>query len=286
MQIHPESLRTQLHLPPLCTMASAPAQQVHEMMFVPRELVTIQVGCLSASVYPKIDSKMPIFECAHAFQVVKNALEPLPIDTCIILDAIGMQLNCSAIVDGLIYDWRSTFDEAWFDFRDLAIILFHDSAGAQINNTTIAGNLVILLPVQQDGGVVLCRRQDVQFVRVMFTINFHALITIVNPGLTMLCVGFYIELLQTTVAMVNAGGVAYNLTTWHGAADLALLMRDHVRDTMLEPSLQDGPISLSPPDFNLGDANIGAVTIRKNIHAKILHLGFLANCSQPATCSS
>ncbi len=62
-------------------MASAPAQQVHEMMFVPHELVTIQVGRLSASVYPKIDSSMPIFELAHAFQVVKNALEPLPIDT-------------------------------------------------------------------------------------------------------------------------------------------------------------------------------------------------------------
>jgi hypothetical protein len=48
-------------------MASATAQKVHEMMFVPWELITIQVGCLSDSVYPKIDSNMPIFEHAYTF---------------------------------------------------------------------------------------------------------------------------------------------------------------------------------------------------------------------------
>jgi hypothetical protein len=253
-------------------MASAPAQQVHEMTFVPQELVTIQVGRLSASAYPKIDSNMPIFENAHAFQVVKNVLEPLSIDTHIILDGIGMQLNCSAIVYGLIYDWRSTFDEAWFDFRNHAIISFHDYAGAQINNTTIAGNPAILLPVQ-DGVAALCCRQGVSFVQVMCTI-VHALMTIANPGLATLCVRFYIKLPQTTVTMTNAGGVAYNLTTWHGTVDLTLLTRNQVCTTMLKPSLQDGPISLSPPDFNLGDANIYAVTVRRNIHAKILHLSF------------
>ncbi len=73
--------------------------------------------------------------------------------------------------------------------------------------------------------------------------------------------------------MTTTGGVAYNLTMWHGVADLALLTRDQVRTTVLEPSLQDGPILLSPADFNLDDANIGAVTVRKNIHPKILRLG-------------
>jgi hypothetical protein len=218
---------------------------------------------------------MPISEHAHAFQVVKNALKPLPIDTCIILNVIGTQLNCSAIVDGLIYNWCSTFDKAWFNFRNLAIILLHDSASAKIINTTIAGNPAVLLPVQ-DSAVALCCRQDVLFVRVMCTINFCALITIANPGPTMLRVGFFIfiELLQTTVAMANAGGITYNLTTWHGAANLALLMRDQVRVTLLEPSLQDGPILLSPADFNLGDANINAITARKNIHTKVLYPGF------------
>jgi hypothetical protein len=41
-------------------------------------------------------------------------------------------------------------------------------------------------------------------------IDFHALMTIANPGPTMLRVGFCIKLPQITVRMINAGGVAYN----------------------------------------------------------------------------
>ncbi len=184
---------------------------------------------------------------------------------------IGTQLNCSAIVNGLIYDWRSTFYKMCFNFGNLAIILFHDSAST--NNMTVDNNSAVLLPIQ-DGAVMLCCRQDIRFVQVMCTIDFHALITLANLGPAMLRVGFYIKLLQTTVAMVNAGGVAYNLTTWHGVANLALRMRNQVCAAMLEPSLQDGPILLSPTGFNLGDANINAVTIRENIHTKIIRLGF------------
>ncbi len=77
---------------------------ITKMSFIPRDLVTIQVGCLSANVYPKVEPGMPNFECAHAFQVIKSTFEPLPIDTCLILDAIGLQLNCSAIVEGLMFD--------------------------------------------------------------------------------------------------------------------------------------------------------------------------------------
>jgi hypothetical protein len=51
----------------------------------------LQVGRLLASVYPKIDPSMPIFERAHAFQVKKGTLEALPVDTRLIFDAIGTQ---------------------------------------------------------------------------------------------------------------------------------------------------------------------------------------------------
>jgi hypothetical protein len=43
------------------------------MAFVPCNLVTIQVGCLSANVYPKVEPNMPTFEHAHAFEVIKSA---------------------------------------------------------------------------------------------------------------------------------------------------------------------------------------------------------------------
>ena len=243
------------------------------MSFAPRQLVTIKIGAVTVSVYPVIDSAMPIYERAHAFQVIKNATENLPVDMRLILDAVGTQLNCSAIVDGLLYDWRAMFDDAWFDFANLSIVSFHDSAGAQINNTTVAGNPGLLLPVQ-DGPIAACRQQDVRFVRVSCTIDFAPLFTIANPGPTILRVGYYIELPQTTVNMLNGHGAAYNLTTWHGAADLSLLPRDQVRTLILDRCLQDGPIALSPADFNLGEANIDTVTLRASIHAKIWRLGW------------
>ncbi len=88
------------------------ANPVHKMTFVLQDLVTIQVGGLSASVYPKVDPSMPVFERAHAFQVIKSALKALPIDMRLIINAVGSQLNCSAIIDGLMYYWRNLFDSA------------------------------------------------------------------------------------------------------------------------------------------------------------------------------
>jgi hypothetical protein len=90
---------------------------------------------------------MPVSECAHAFQVVKSALEPLPVDTWLILGAIGTQLNCSTIVDGLMFDWCSLFDSAWYHFCNLVIVTFHDSTGAEIKTTTTPSNAAILLPI-------------------------------------------------------------------------------------------------------------------------------------------
>jgi hypothetical protein len=96
-----------------------------------------QVGRLSANVYPKVEPNIPTFERAHTFQVIKSVLKPLPLDTCLILDTIGLQLNCSAIVERLMFDWRNTFNTRWHDFGNLAILSFHDAAGAIIPNTTI-----------------------------------------------------------------------------------------------------------------------------------------------------
>ena len=245
--------------------------------FVPRDLVSIQVGHYSANVYPKIDATMPIFERAHAFQVARSAIELLPIDTSVLLDALGTQLNCSAIVDGLMFDWRSRFDDHWADFTHLSIQSFHNSAGAKINDTCTAANPSILLPVQ-NGNVANCRKEDVRFVRVVCSLDFSSLFTIPNPGPAVLRVSFYVELPQTTVAMTRAGGAAYNLTTWHGAGDLSTLSRADLRSLILDPCLQDGPIALLPNDFNLSEANVDSAKIREDIHGKILKLGYKQIC--------
>ena len=74
--------------------------------------------------------------------------------------------------------------------------------------------------------------------------------------------------------MINGAGAAYNLTTWHGAADLSTMTRDEVRALILGPTMQMGPIALSPADFNLGEANVESVKVIANIHAKIWQLGW------------
>jgi hypothetical protein len=173
------------------------------MAFVPRDLVSIQVGRLYASVYPKVEPTMPIHECAHAFQVIKSAFKSLPLDTCLILKVIGMQLNCNAQVNGAMFDFCSMFDESWYNFANLVIQSFHNSAGTVIQNITIAGNPAVLLAVAI-GPLPACRQQDVCYVRVSCTIDFARLITI--PGPTMLCVGFYIKLPQTMRVIVNGLG--------------------------------------------------------------------------------
>ena len=248
----------------------------NEMTFVPRDLVSIQVGRLYASVYPKVEPTMPIHERAHAFQVIKSALESLPVDTRLILEAIGTQLNCNSQVDGSMFDFRSMFDEAWYDFANLAIQSFHNSAGAVINTTVSAVDPSILLPVA-NGPLPTCRQPDVRYVRVSCTIDFARLISV--PGPTVLRVGFYIELPQTTRVMVNGIGANYNLTSWLGADDLRSLTREEVRLQILEPCLRDGPITLGVADFNLAEANVDAETIRDTIQAKILKLGFKQICS-------
>jgi hypothetical protein len=252
------------------------AASANKMAFVPRDLVTIQVGCTYASVYPKVEPTMPIHERAHAFQVIKSVLEALPIDTRLILEAIGMQLNCNAQVDGSMFDFHSMFDNAWYNFANLIIQSFHNSAGTVIQNTAIAGNPAVLLAVA-DGSLPACCQQDVCYVRVSCTINFARLITI--PGPTVLCVGFYNELPQTTRVMVNGVGVNYNLTSWLGADDLSSLTCEEDCVQILEPCLRDGPITLGVADFNLAKANVDAETIRDIIQAKILKLGFKQICT-------
>jgi hypothetical protein len=231
---------------------------------------------MSTSVYPEVEPTMPIHELTYAYQVIKSVLESLPVDMHLILEAIGMQLNCNAIVDGAMFNFRSLFDKAWFNFGNLVIQSFHNSAGAVIQNTTTAANPSVLLPVTNDP-LPTCHQQDVCYVRVSCTINYARLITV--PGPTILSVSLYIEHPQTTRVMINGVGVNYNLTSWLGAANLSTLTRAEVRLTILEPCLHNGPITLSVADFNLAVANVDAKLICDTIQAKILKLGFKQICA-------
>jgi hypothetical protein len=139
--------------------------------FVPQVLIPVSVGLYQANLYPKLNPGAPVHEHAHAFQICKSALAPLNINIHVIFDAFSSQLNCMATIDGLVYDFTQVYEEGWHDPANLQILSFHNSTGTRINNTTIAGNPTILLPVIT-GNLAACRQQDVRLVYVQVSLDF------------------------------------------------------------------------------------------------------------------
>ncbi len=72
---------------------------------VPKQLVPVSVGRYQVNLYPKLHPTASVVVRAHAYQICKSALGALNIDIRIIFDALGLQLNCMATIDGLIYDF-------------------------------------------------------------------------------------------------------------------------------------------------------------------------------------
>jgi hypothetical protein len=164
-------------------------------MFIPRPLEPVQADKITVKLYPVAGLTMKPPECAHAFQTSKAALAMPGIDRRMMLDILGAQLNLSAIVDGLLGDWNHHFRHNWFNFAHLMIPSFHNNASAQVNATTPATDLAVLLPVI-NGAVTACWKQHVRFVCIQMNLDFASLVTLDPPGMSVLRVEFYIELPQ------------------------------------------------------------------------------------------
>jgi hypothetical protein len=78
---------------------------------------------------------------------------------------------------------------------------------------------------------------------------------------------------------MNGSGVAYNLNSYLGPADLRTLMPEVVRTTILNPVLQDGPVLLEASNFNLQNTNTNASGIGLEIDGKILKLAWHQLCA-------
>jgi len=163
---------------------------LHGTPFTPRALVPIAVSRTLVNLYAIIDPGMHVEERAHAFQINKTALASAPVNLQVQLDARGQQLNLAATVDGVRDDWLCFFHDSWCDLSRLAILNFHNDAGAQINDTTTAANTAILLPVI-DGVLTNCSKSNVRFVRVQITLDLRPLVSVDPPGLTTLRVEYY-----------------------------------------------------------------------------------------------
>jgi hypothetical protein len=102
-------------------------------------------------------------ERVHVLQMNKAAFAMPGIDCRMILDTLGAQLNLSTIVDGVLGNWNRHFHCNWCNFANLTILSFHNNAGAQVNDTTTATDLAILLPVI-DSAVTACWKQHIYLI--------------------------------------------------------------------------------------------------------------------------
>jgi len=257
-------------------MTDAPRPAASSGPFAPRALVPVNIGRGTVNLYPVIDQSMATHERAHAFHINKTALSSQHIDLRVQLDALGHQLNLSATVDGVINDWLRHFHDQWCDFAVLQILSFHNTAGDEVTNTTTAADPSVLLPVV-DGRLDDCRK-NVKFVRVQSSVNFISLNVLDDPGPTTLRIEYFIELPQTTVQMANGAGNAYNLTTFHGTADLRTLSSADVKTQILDYTLQDGPVLLQAASFGATGARTDSFAIRNEIQEKILRLASASIC--------
>jgi hypothetical protein len=102
--------------------------------------------------------------------------------------------SITSTINSIYSDWKHHFNKHWHNFSNLTVLFFHNSAGNQINNTTLPGNPQVLLPIQ-DGNLAHCCSQDVRFVRVKCTLNFTSRQHMVcNPTPPILCVSYYFDL--------------------------------------------------------------------------------------------
>ena len=259
-----------LYLPLIMSFSNA----VSALSFVPRDLVAVNIGRHSLNLYPCIDATMPVYERAHAFQVNKTAIMDAAVDLNIKINALGVQLNASTSVDGLKAEWKHLFETRWMDLPNLEILSFHDSTGAIMVGTTLPNNPSILKDVA-NGPVADCRMPDVRFVRVKLTLDFTPLLR--NPlpagGIQpVLKADYYIELPQTSVAVLNGNGVARNLVTWHGAADLRTLTADQVKTDILQQCFQDSPILIKQTDSFSTTVRTDSTEIMETITNNILKI--------------
>ena len=217
--------------------------------FAPQVLVPVLIGCMTVNLYPIVNHTMVVHKRAHTFQINKTALASQALNLRIMLDELGVHLNLSASVKGMIEEWLQFFQDSWFTFQLLQILSFHNKTGGQVNNTTTPTNPAVLLLVQ-DGPLDQCHKA-IKFVRVQLNLDYRQLTNVNPPGPTVLQATYYIKLPQTLHGLVNGNGGNYNLLTFDGPDNLRTLTPDKVKGQLLDITLQGYPLDLLPPSFNI-----------------------------------
>ncbi len=103
-------------------------------------------------------------------------------------------------------------------------------------------------------------------------LDFANLVTLDPPGVTVLQVEFYNELPQGSRDMTNGHSSPYRLTTYLGLDDICTMPPDVFLRDILGVTLQDGPINLLCPEFNLTAAKTDSMIIEAKINMKVIRL--------------
>jgi hypothetical protein len=208
--------------------------------FVPCKAKTVVIGKTSVLLYPMVDPTMSDPEKALAYQQNCAVLAGADLDQWARILALAERLNLMLTAESSLVDWERKLSKNWFNFANLTIISWHNARGGIIINTTVADIPSILLPVQ-NGAVAMCRAEGVKFVRVHLGLDLLDLNTIVPAPSCVLRGEYYIKLPQWTVQLLNGHNVAYNLTSFLGAADLRTLLPLEIQHDILDETHQDGP---------------------------------------------
>ena len=118
-----------------------------DVQFVRKLLVQVKIYGVSVSLYPVLDASMLAAKRAHGFHVIKNNILVANLIPRQLLNALGQQTGQSTLVNGKIAGFLCHFQDHWRNCPNLTILSWHNLTGAVINNTTIAANSLVLLPI-------------------------------------------------------------------------------------------------------------------------------------------
>ncbi len=223
------------------------------------------------SLYPKVDASMSDPKKALAYQQNWAALASADLDQRARILALVERLDLMHTAESSLVDWERRLTKNWFNFAYLTIISWHSAQGGLINNTTVANNPSVLLPMQ-NGVASLCRAEGVTFVRVSLGLDFSELCTITTAPSHVLHGSYYIELPQNTVPLIDGSNNAYNLTTFTGAADLRTLSPSKIQRDLLSETHQDGPFDLLQPAFSLTSCQTDSSVVYGNLKTLVVKL--------------
>ncbi len=210
-------------------------------------------------------------EKALAYQQNRAVLASADLDQWACILALAERLDLMLTAESSLADWERKLSKNWFNFANLTIISWHTARGGIIINTTVANNPSVFLPVQ-NGATAMCRAEGVKFIRVHLGLDFLDLNTIVPAPSCDLRGKYYIELPQWTVQLLNGHNVAYNLTTFLGAANLQTLLPLEIQRDILNEMHQDGPFDLLQPAFNLTSCQTDSLVVYGNLKTLVVKL--------------